>query len=746
MNVMTYLVGILSGDKLFKRVISFVFLFLILSTIFLTSFANVLAQSGPAGGVPGVDRPYRPGDPGYVPPPATGGPTTPGSPTSPGTDTGGPGGGGAPTETTVIENQAETPVGEIDNMALRMLHAVFVEGLGWVLGIFGYFFDFAIEHFIIGFGDKYLNSNLGSTIESLWSTVRDIFNLTFIFGLVYIGFKMILDSSDSSARRMLVYLIGAALLVNFSLFVTKFIIDLSNITAFQIYRAFASDSAVGGFSLTTAFKDMMGVNDILAVQYDSVEYVGFRYIFGIAIVFLVMSYVFLAGAIMITIRFVVLCIYMVFSPFMFLGWVFPSMQGQSARYWKGFLNQAFFAPAFLFMIYLSYRVAFSYGETRRSWQHVFNNGTGASASSTPDTIAYFALVMVFLVASLMVARHMGAYGATVAISAGNNLRGRAQTAIGAGTVGMAARVGRGTIGAGAYALKENDRFKSIASKTGRFGKGMYNATAGVADSSFDARQVGGIGKSLGIGEGKKGGFVSRIKETEKSDKAFMDAIGKTDDIDVAKAVNASQSVIAAKEASAIATTEAEALRTSVQSQTSQYRTTINQLATESTTASKERKQEIANEINAQQVVIKNIEEQNASQIAAAQKRAAEASDKLIKVTNQETARATYKNQLAYIASLKKWQEMQAASISAVSGSGAAGAVAMSGLGLGVLTGGAVLAAAGAGASTYKHNKSVVSSLEKEYGLDGTSKLKSSAESKRLKALAELAAKESGDKK
>ena len=37
-------------------------------------------------------------------------------------------------------------------------------------------------------------------------------------------------------------------------------------------------------------------------------------------------------------------------------------------------------------------------------------------------------------------------------------------------------------------------------------------------------------------------------------------------------------------------------------------------------------------------------------------------------------------------------------------------------------------------------------IKKEYGLDGTSKLKSSAESKRLKALAELAAKESGDKK
>ena len=229
MNVMTYLGGILSGDKIFKGVFSCSLLFTVISILFLSSFASVFAQ---AGGIPGIDRPYRPGE---APPGMTTG--TPLSPNDPnllppgygrgaaggngasGADVAGDGVYGAEGQLTPPKFTAETPVGQIDNMALRMLHAVFVEGLGWVLGVFGYLFDFAIEHFIIGFGEKYLNSNLGDTIEALWSTVRDIFNLTFIFGLVYIGFKMILDSSDSSARRMLVYLIGAALLVNFSLFI-----------------------------------------------------------------------------------------------------------------------------------------------------------------------------------------------------------------------------------------------------------------------------------------------------------------------------------------------------------------------------------------------------------------------------------------------------------------------------------------------------------------------------------------------
>ena len=90
---------------------------------------------------------------------------------------------------------------------------------GRLTAIFGFFFDYTVEHFVIGFGDAYKNSGTGFVIDDLWGMIRNIFNLTLIFGLVYIGFQMILGLNNS-AQRSIGYLVAAALLVNFSLFIT----------------------------------------------------------------------------------------------------------------------------------------------------------------------------------------------------------------------------------------------------------------------------------------------------------------------------------------------------------------------------------------------------------------------------------------------------------------------------------------------------------------------------------------------
>jgi hypothetical protein len=116
---------------------------------------------------------------------------------------------------------------------------------------------------------------------------------------------------------------------------------------------------------------------------------------------------------------------MVFSPMMFLGWVFPSMKGHSEKYWKGFLNQAFFAPAFIFMLYLSYRVTYTFNYTTKDWGHFFGQGV-VEPIGVDGLIPFFAMVIIFLLASIMVAKNMGAVGAATAVSVGNKMRGSAQ--------------------------------------------------------------------------------------------------------------------------------------------------------------------------------------------------------------------------------------------------------------------------------------------------------------------------------
>jgi hypothetical protein len=531
---MTNSVGILCGDKILKRVFSSILLILTVFFLIVFSLNTPLAhaqnvpyadnysgsanQGGPQSSTGGPAR-YTPG---------AGGPTNPltvgGDPTvfadGPTTDADVRAAQAAAAESAyAAQNLGSTPDG-----VLGFIHTYVLTGIGWLVGQAGKAFDYAISEFIVGFGRLYI-SGTGETIDTLWGTVRDIFNLTFIFGLVYIGFKMILDSSDSSARKMLVSLIGAALLVNFSLFITKFVVDFSNIAATQVYNAFATTG--GTLSITNGFMTIMGITSMMGYEYTTGG--SFAYVIGMLLVFSVLAYVFLAGAIMIIIRFVVLNIYMVFSPFMFLGWVFPALQGYSREYWSGFLRQAFFAPAFIFMLYLSYQVASTF-PVQRDLANMFNPN-GSTVTDAPGLIPYFALVIVFLCASMVVAKKMGAHGSTMAVSVGKNITGRAKGALGAAaggaTFGLAARAGRNTFGAGAQRLSQNERFKKFTAKA-PFGKTLYNSTTSVADASFDARKVAGVGKSLGIGEGKKGGYATRLKESKESDEKFLKALGTID--------------------------------------------------------------------------------------------------------------------------------------------------------------------------------------------------------------------------
>ncbi len=545
---MTNSVGILCGDKIWKQVLTCTVFASIIAIFFLGQVAIVSAQ---AGGIGGVDRPLRPGDP---PPPPGMDYGTPLNPNDPNLLPPGYGGGDAPVYGGRGEG-AQGPVSEAERAAaaesayaaqnlgsapdgvLGFLYSYALSGLGWLVGIAGSAFDYAITNYIIGFGRLYITGT-GETIDALWGTVRDIFNLTFIFGLVYIGFKMILDSSDSSARKMLVSLIAAALLVNFSLFITKFVIDFSNIAATQVWNAFEGRSLTGAAvdtSITGGFMTMLGVNSMIEYMY--VGGGSFTYVFGIIIIFAILAYVFLAGAVMIIIRFVVLNIYMVFSPFMFLGWVFPALASYSRDYWSGFLRQAFFAPAFIFMLYLSYMVASTF-PVQRNLDRIFNPNM-ATVSEYADTIPYFAMVIVFLLASMVVAKKMGAHGATVAVSTGKNIAGRAgrglRTAAGGATFGMAGRLGRNTAGLAGQKIASSDRLKELAAQKGLKGWSARQALRSgrvVADSTFDARGIAGAGAMLGIGAGVKGGYKTKMEATAKRDTAFAESLGTVDDKDI----------------------------------------------------------------------------------------------------------------------------------------------------------------------------------------------------------------------
>ncbi len=399
-----------------------------------------------------------------------------------------------------------------------------------VMGILGMFvwlsallLNFAVNNFIIGFGNTFATTGVGVAVDNTWVIVRDFVNLGFIFGFVYIGFKMILSSSDSNTRRWLVNIILAALLVNFSLFVVKFAIDVSNQLAAQIAinglgstctdASCTTKDGLRQIDIASEFMARLGLSKVFSLTYETVNGAGWGYIFGSALLSLTAMFVFAAGGILIIIRFAVLCLFMVLSPIMFLSWILPPVKDTFERFWSMFIGRAFFAPVYLLFIYFSLQIISGLqksvggstgGFGNPDWAGTFQ-GAGkldaqGNAVLTLGTFPFFVLAMIFMGASLVIANKLGADFGDKAVGMGKSFGNRVRSATtgsarwaGAQTGGRLARAGSNVAGnalqrglRGAQQLQGDGMLASATRRIARM-NGVQGAVTGAATSMRDAR-------------------------------------------------------------------------------------------------------------------------------------------------------------------------------------------------------------------------------------------------------------------
>ncbi len=331
---------------------------------------------------------------------------------------------------------------------LQILWVIVVNVFGTWVWLTGTLLNYSVSLYVIDFADQYIFTGVGFAVDRLWTLMRDLFNLTFIFGLVYLGLRMILNSDDSNTKKNLVMLILAALLVNFSLFFTKAIVDFTNITATQIVASIQSAGTVPTITLQNVQGNPTPVPDISGYIIEVMRLTNFwsapipefsqsrsdmyfAYIIFTALFLLITGFVFISGGLMLIIRFVVLNFYLIFSPLIFLGWVFPNLQGVTSKYWRGFLGRAFFAPVYLFCIYIALTIMGAYVSATAS----FNPDNGMAMFASGQTIGSitervlgvaipFVVVSGFMIAALVISQKLGADGANLAVSVGNNLQRR----------------------------------------------------------------------------------------------------------------------------------------------------------------------------------------------------------------------------------------------------------------------------------------------------------------------------------
>ncbi len=397
----------------------------------------------------------------------------------------------------------------------------------------GYLLNGVFYHTIVNISDNYRQL---APLKTTWGVIRDIANMTFIFVLLYAGIKTILGQEKNS-QEVIKNVIIAAVLMNFSLFLTGIVIDISNALSVTLYDAIAPGVASKGFDLgqaglSNAFMEHLRVQSLFkAVGGVSINGIITTGIMG-TIMLVITSFSFFAVAIMFIIRYVVLLLVMILSPIYFVSLALPKgtdMDGYKKQWLDALIGQAFFAPIYLLITWIAVQVMGGIFTVLSSASKVDPKGISASSSisslsasgilSSGGFVMFmnFAIVIVLIISSLVVAKKW----ADKAGGGMGKLTSWATGAAGGATMGMAARLGRSTIGAGASRAAQSESFQRFAGRSvaGQF---ALNQTRKAAGASFDFRasRAGDITlKDAGAGQAKTGGFEDTLKtKMEKRDK------------------------------------------------------------------------------------------------------------------------------------------------------------------------------------------------------------------------------------
>ncbi|MCR4334397.1 MAG: hypothetical protein NUV47_01535 [Patescibacteria group bacterium] len=291
-------------------------------------------------------------------------------------------------------------------------------------------------------------------ITLAWKTVRDFATMFFIFLIIYQAISMILGLDGLGTKKLLVNIVIAGLLINFSLFFTKIIIDASNIVALQFYNAMtpnAEECADG--CLSDVFMQQLWIQTTLDYNQPTQlaggaptgidnKHIFTTTIMG-SIVMLVAAFVFFAAAVLFAIRIVVLIILMALSPLAYVSGVLPGTKSYADQWWSTLHKQAIFAPAYLLVTYIGIRILSDPtfkkvlnggSDVSPTFNQAFSGGAGTGASSVV-VILNFLIVIIFLIAGLIIADKLGVQGASTLKGWGQSLRKMGQGFVGRNTVG-----------------------------------------------------------------------------------------------------------------------------------------------------------------------------------------------------------------------------------------------------------------------------------------------------------------------
>lgn len=379
--------------------------------------------------------------------------------------------------------------------------------IGWLGGVI-----LEISARILAISGMLLNSAMNVTlnmshlvneteaISATWRVIRDFASIFFIFMLLYASISLIIGRDNFRIKELIPKIILVGILINFSLFFTKVVIDASNVAALGFYNAIApaGDTTVtdlsGGLGLglyakeggiSNVFMQALGVvtiynpGAISKAKEDFTDKSIPALYFG-SVIMIIAAGSFLAVSLMLLVRIVILMLLMAFSPLYFLGWVLPNTQGWASKWTSTLIGQAVFPVVYLALVYVSLKILGSFrflNEIQKGGKSAFSEAFIAG-----DNIAiifnYMVVIILLWMALGVAAKLMGESG-----KYSNYLIGQMKK-LGMGAVngakGGVMWAGRNTAGRAASKVASSEGLKDWASKGGIVGVGVLKGARGIA--------------------------------------------------------------------------------------------------------------------------------------------------------------------------------------------------------------------------------------------------------------------------
>ncbi|HEY0948394.1 MAG TPA: cell envelope integrity protein TolA [Candidatus Paceibacterota bacterium] len=437
----------------------------------------------------------------------------------------------------------------LPGMLFVALGFIFLTISGLILFLAGTLFNWVVLRTVFQFGE-YFGTSEGMLVA--WGVVRDIANIGLLFGFILMGVLLILNVDGGghghghgggiSAKKAIPRLIIFAVLLNFSLFTTQFVVDIANAFG-STFTTLAGDTECeagvsGGTGGSESLEDcavktgisgkilaatgITKINDLDAAKEGIEMFFNRTYQYAtslmmLSVFVLITAMVLLAGAVMLVIRVVVLSFLMVTSPIGFAGMVIPGLSGIAQKWWDTLIHQAFFAPVYLLLIFISIKLTEGLIGNGNNLTNAIIGNQGVGTAGNVQVVMIYAIVIGFMIASLVAAQKMGAMGAKFATSSAAAL-----------TVGSAGFVGRRTLGVGSEMAAKRIAQSSWARNNGFGSRTAYNLFNKGATSSFSLRNgLGGAAKGMGLDMGKASKDVSHgihgiVEKEVKARKEFAD--------------------------------------------------------------------------------------------------------------------------------------------------------------------------------------------------------------------------------